>query len=71
MVHSSILCIFWKSHFVNINTNAFAWEHNATNAEWIKQNPNIDSAHIELIAEFEELQQDSFGNVLRGFLVNR
>ncbi len=37
-IHSYSAC-FWKSHFVNINGNAFAWEHNATNREWIEQNP--------------------------------
>jgi hypothetical protein len=47
---------FWISHFVNLNGNAFPWEHNATSGEWVKQNPTIHTTHLELIAEFEELQ---------------
>ncbi len=32
---------FWKSHFVNLNGNAYAWEHIVTSGDWIKQNPKI------------------------------
>jgi hypothetical protein len=56
---------FWKSHFVNLNGNAFAWEHNATRGEWIKQNPTIHTTHLGLIAEFEELQLNDFDLALK------
>jgi len=56
---------FWKSHFVNLNGNAFAWEHNLTNGEWIKQSPTIHTAHLELIAEFEELKLNDFDLALK------
>jgi hypothetical protein len=44
----------------NLNRNTFAWEHNLTNGEWIKQTPSIHTAHLELIAEFEELKLNDF-----------
>ena len=56
---------FWKTHSVNINGNAFAWEHNATSGEWIKQNPTVHTANLGLIAEFEELQLNDFDLVLK------
>ncbi len=56
---------FWKSHYVNINGNAFAWEHNATSGEWVKQNPTVHTANLELIAEFEELQLNDFDLALK------
>ena len=58
-IHPYSAC-FWKSHFVNLKGIAFAWEHNLTNGEWIKQTPTIDTAHLELIAEFEELKLNDF-----------
>ena len=63
-IHPYSAC-FWKSNFVNLNGNAFAWEHNATNGEWIKQNPTIHTHHLELIAEFEELQLNDFDLALK------
>jgi hypothetical protein len=56
---------FWKTHFVNINGNAFAWEHNATSGEWVKQNPTVHTANLDLIAEFEELQLNDFDLALK------
>ncbi len=63
-IHPYSAC-FWKSHFVNLNGNAFAWEHNLTNGEWIKQSPTIHTAHLELIAEFEELKLNDFDLALK------
>jgi hypothetical protein len=63
-IHPYSAC-FWKSHFVNINGNAFAWEHNATSGEWVKQNPTVHTANLELIAEFEELQLNDFDLALK------
>jgi hypothetical protein len=34
-IHPYSAC-FGKSHFVNLNGNAFAWEHNATSGELLK-----------------------------------
>jgi hypothetical protein len=50
---------------VNINGNAFAWEHNATSGEWIKQNPTVHTANLGLIAEFQELQLNDFDLALK------
>jgi hypothetical protein len=63
-IHPYSAC-FWKSHFVNLNGNAFAWEHNATDGDWIKQNPTIHTHNLELIAEFEELQLNDFDLALK------
>ena len=63
-IHPYSAC-FLKFHFVNINGNAFAWEHNATSGEWIKQNPTVHTANLELIAEFEELQLNDFDLALK------
>jgi hypothetical protein len=63
-IHPYSAC-FCKSHFVNLNGNAFTWEHNATNGEWIKQNPTIHTHHLELKAEFEELLLNDFDLALK------
>jgi hypothetical protein len=51
---------FWKTHYVNLNGNPYAWEHNGSSGEWIKQKPTIHTTHLELIAEFEELKLNDF-----------
>ena len=63
-IHPYSTC-FWKSHFININGNAFAWEHNTTSGEWVKPNQTIHTNHLELIAEFEELQLNDFDLALK------
>ena len=61
---------FWKTNYVNLNGNAFAWEHNATSGEWIRQNPTVYTTHLELIAEFEELQLNDFDFALKAHLAH-
>ena len=56
---------FWKSHYVNLNGNPFAWEHNASSGEWVKQKPTIHTTHLDLIAEFEELKLNNFDFALK------
>jgi hypothetical protein len=68
-IHLYSAC-FWKSHFVNSNVNAFAWEHNATSGEWVKQNPTVHTANLELIAEVEELQLNDFDLALKSHLAH-
>lgn len=63
-IHPYSAC-FWKSHFVNINGDAYVWEHNSTGGEWTKQKPTIHTAHLELIAQFEELQLNDFDFALK------
>jgi hypothetical protein len=56
---------FWKTYFVNLNGNPYAWEHNGSSAEWIKQKPTIHTTNLELIAEFEELKLNDFDYFLK------
>ena len=56
---------FWKTHYVNLNGNPYAWEHNESSGEWIKQKPTIHTTHLELIAEFEELKLNDFDYALK------
>ena len=50
---------------MNFNGKAFVWEHNLTNGKWIKQTPTIHTAHLKLIAEFEELKLNDFDLTLK------
>jgi hypothetical protein len=63
-IHSYSDC-FWKTHYVNLNGNPYAWEHNGSSGEWIKQKPTIRTTHLELIAEFEELKLNDFDYALK------
>jgi hypothetical protein len=56
---------FWKTNYVNLNGNAFAWEHNATGGDCIRQNLTVHTTHLDLIAEFEELQLSDFDFALK------
>jgi hypothetical protein len=48
-----------------LNVNPYAWEHNDSPGEWVRQKPTIHTTHLELIAEFEELKLNYFDYALK------
>jgi hypothetical protein len=56
---------FCKFQYVNLNGNPFSWEHNGSYGEWVKQKATIQTTHLDLIAEFEELKLNDFDFALK------